>query len=109
MEDMPDHEAVAEFKTAATAITKLYKLANAQSKNAHELGYSRALQDLLDACDENPYLDARSWALKHLSGIKDQDAEMFNCENSDEENYSAGDKRPHHASFKSKRHRGEDK
>jgi hypothetical protein len=57
---------MAEFKTAASAVTKLFKLSGAKTALSHDQGYADALQDLLDALDEDPTLDARSWAIQKL-------------------------------------------
>lgn len=61
-----DNRLMTEFKSAASAVTKLFKLAGSKTALAHDQGYADALQDLLDALDADPALDARSWAIQKL-------------------------------------------
>lgn len=64
-----DATIVQEFKTAAQAVTRLFKLSGAKAALARDEGYTDALRDLLDALDQNPSQDARNWALKRLRDL----------------------------------------
>jgi hypothetical protein len=68
-----DTNLICEFKSAASAVTKLFKLAGAKTSLARDQGYIDALQDLLDALDEDATLDAKSWALQRLLSLSPEE------------------------------------
>ncbi|ANB14321.1 hypothetical protein AWJ20_5286 [Sugiyamaella lignohabitans] len=64
-----DTNLISEFKTAASAVTKLFKLAGAKTELSRRQGYVDALQDLLTALEEDPSLNPQSWALDRLVSL----------------------------------------
>ncbi|CAN6650074.1 hypothetical protein TRVA0_024S00826 [Trichomonascus vanleenenianus] len=58
-----DESLISEFKTAACAVTKLFKLSGARTTVAKEQGYLEAIEDLLAALDKDGSLDVKAWAL----------------------------------------------
>lgn len=73
-----DANLVAEFKTAACAVTKLYKLSGAKTAIARRQGYVDALKDVMAFLRERENVsgdEVYAWALEKCQGLDDEDEE----------------------------------
>jgi hypothetical protein len=59
-----DTNLITEFKTAANAVTKLFKLSGEKAVVGRNQGYIDAIEDLLDALERDPGMNVLEWALQ---------------------------------------------
>uniref|UniRef100_A0A060TCC6 ARAD1D38434p n=1 Tax=Blastobotrys adeninivorans TaxID=409370 RepID=A0A060TCC6_BLAAD len=79
-----DGAIVSEFKAAATAVTKLFKLSGEKAVVASDRGYLRALEDVLDAL-QDPQVNIEQWIKERKQEIEQ---ELDNYEEYDNSNHN---------------------
>lgn len=78
-----DASLINEFRTAANAVTKLFKLSGAKAVAGRDQGYIDAIEDLLDALEGDPSLNVLEWALQKQKMFHDggRNDDKKSCDN----------------------------
>lgn len=76
-----DNSLIKEFKTAANAVTKLFKLSGAKTMVGRTQGYIDAIEDLLDALEKDPNMNVLEWALQKQRLFHENDGSLSGANN----------------------------